>query len=200
MTSDNSSKELCQLWQSQPHSPFQMSPEAMRNCMKMLNRTLLIRDATVWLVGLFEAGWFSWMLFALREMFIKVASSLIILGMGYMIVQTWLDQRRRRIARILAGESGNIDSIHFLRSELERQREFHRGLPFWSRLVALLPGLLTFGIAAIVFYPWPGKLVGYGVTAVTLSMVPLAAWLNSKRSRMYQRQIERLDALRQPPA
>lgn len=199
MSSDNSSKELCQAWQTQPHSPFQMSSEALRKSMKKLSRTLLIRDGTVWMIGLFEAGWFTWMLIALPEVFIKAAACLIILGMGFMVGQTWLDQRRRRIARIMAEASGGVDSIQFFRSELERQREFHRGLPFWSRLFALLPGLLTFGISAIVFYPWPGNLVGCAVTAVTLLTVPLAIRLNRKRSRMYQCQIDRLDALRRPP-
>jgi len=88
-----------------------------------------------------------------------------------------------------------MDSVHFLRAELERQREFHRGIQFWSRLFALVPGLLTFGIAAMVIYPWPDSLVGYAVTGVTVVVVPLAIWLNGRKAREYQRQIEALDAI-----
>ena len=194
-STDNPSKELCQLWQTQPQSPFQMSPEELRKRKKRLNRVLLIRDGTVWFVGLFEAAWFTWILFQLHETFIKTGACLIILGMGFMIGQTWIDQRKRRMARDVAEASGNMDSVHFLRAELERQREFHRGIQFWSRLFALVPGLLTFGIAAMVIYPWPDSLVGYAVTGVTVVVVPLAIWLNRRKAREYQRQIEALDAI-----
>jgi hypothetical protein len=177
-----------------------MSPEELRNKRKRLNRALLIRDSTVWAVCLFEIGWFVWIFIVVPQLVARIGSVLIIFGMAFMNFQVWLDQRRRRQSLQRAEASGNINSLDFFRSELVRQREFHRGLWFWSRMAALYPGLLVFGIGASVVFPWPDDLVGISVTSVAVILFPLATWLNLSRSRNYQRQIEALDALKLPPA
>jgi ABC-type uncharacterized transport system YnjBCD permease subunit len=129
----------------------------------------------------------------------KFGSALVILGMAYMTGQVWLNQRSCRASRLRAEASGNVNSLEFLRSELERQREFHRGIWFWSRLAVLMPGLLVFGVGAIMLFPWPDSLVGWSVVGVTVFVFPLAIWLNLKKSKAYQREIDALDTLRQSP-
>jgi len=198
MSSDNS--PLCNLWQSQPQDLFQMSPEELRKKRKHLNRVLLIRDSTVWFVCLFEIGWFAWILMIVPQLVAKIGAILIMFGMAFMNSQVWLDQRRRRRSHERAETSGNINSLDFFRSELARQCEFHRGLWFWSRMAALYPGLLVFGIGCIVVFPSPDNLVGYAITAVALILFPLSIWLNLSKSRKYQREIDTLDALELPPA
>lgn len=199
MTCDNHPNELRHLWQSQQQAGFLMSPEELRSKTRRLNREVLIRNGTVWFVCLFEIFWFVWILIALPELFIRIGSALVIAGMAYLTGQVWLDWRSRRASRQRAEQSGNINSLDFFRSELERQREFHRGFWFWSRIAALTPGLLVFGIGAVVLYPWPASLPGWAVTGVTVLIVPVAVGLNRKRSRDYQRQIDAVDALREPP-
>jgi len=198
MTSDNST--LCNLWQTQPLESFQMSLEQLRKKGKRLNRVLLIRDSTVWVVCLFEIGWFAWILTIAPQLVAKIGSILIMFGMAFMNGQVWLDQRNRRRSLQRAETSGNVNSLDFFRSELVRQREFHRGLWFWSRMAALYPGLLVFGIGCIVVFPSPDNLVGYAITAVALILFPLSIWLNLSKSRKYQREIDTLDALKLPPA
>jgi hypothetical protein len=198
MTSDNSPASLCDLWQAQPQETFQMSPDELRCKWKSLNRTLLVRNGTVWFVCLFEIGVFSWILIAFPQLFMKIASALVILGMAFMTAQVALDQRRRRLSRIRAEASGNLNSLDFFRAELERRREFHRGLWFWSRMAALMPALLLWGIGVVVLIPWPQKIAGWSIVSVTVFLIPLAIQLNSIRAKSYQKQIDALDAMREP--
>jgi len=199
MTSDDSSRSVCDLWQSQPDGEFRISPEALRKKSKRLKRALLMRDGTAWFVGLSEIAWFSYIFAIAPQPIVKIGSVLIMIGMAYLTGQIWLDQRNRRNSRARAEASGNVNSLDFLRAELERQREFHRGIWFWSRMAALFPALLVFGIGAAVVYPWPDSAVGWAVTAVAVAIAPVAIWLNRKRSRTYQRVIDDLDALSHPP-
>jgi hypothetical protein len=166
--------------------------------MKRFNRTLLIRDATVWFVCVTEIAWFVACYFLIPQPVARVGSVLIALGMAYLLGQIWLDQRRRRASRTAAETSRHINSLDYFRGELVRQRDFHRGAWFWSRMAVLFPGLLVFGIGAIVVFPWPDNLTGYAVTGVTVIICPIAIWLNRSKSKSYQRQIDSLDALKQP--
>jgi len=200
MTCDNSPNMLRDLWQAQPQESFWMSPDDLRKKRKRLNRELLIRDSTVWIVCLFEIGWFAWILTISPQLVTRIGSILIMFGMAFMNSQVWLDQRRRRRSHERAETSGNINSLDFFRSELARQCEFHRGLWFWSRMAAFFPGLLIFSTGAIVVFPWPDNLVGYSILAVTVILFPTAVWLNLSKSRKYQREIDALDALKLPPA
>jgi len=200
MTSDNSTRSVCDLWQNQPAGDFQISTELLRNKSKRLKRTLLVRDSTAWLVCLFEIAWFSYIFAVVPQLVAKIGSVMIMVGMAYMTGQIWLDQRNRRNSRARAEASGNINSLEFLRAELVRQREFHRGIWFWSRAVLLFAGMLVFGIGAMVVFSGTDKLVGFAVTAVTVILLPVAVWLNRKRSRQYQREIDQIDTLMLPAA
>jgi len=196
MSSDNSTNELCSLWQAQPQASFAMSREQLRARWKRLNRDLRIRNGTAWFVCLTEIAFFVWILMLVPQPFIRIGSGLVIFGMAFLTGQVALEQRNRRDSRKRAEASGDTHSLDFLRAELERQRDFHRSVWFWSRMAALVPGLLVFGIGAIVLFPWPASLCGWAVTAVTIFIVPVAIWANRKRAALYQKQIDALDALR----
>ena len=126
MTSDDSSRSVCDLWQSQPDGEFRISPEALRKKSKRLKRALLMRDGTAWFVGLSEIAWFSYIFAIAPQPIVKIGSVLIMIGMAYLTGQIWLDQRNRRNSRARAEASGNVNSLDFLRAELERQRELDR--------------------------------------------------------------------------
>lgn len=176
-----------------------MSPEELRSKLSQLNRMLLVRDCTVWFVCVFEIAWFAYIFVIVPQLVVKVSAVLVTFGMAFLNAQVWLDQRNRRKSRERAEASGNLHSLDFLRSELQRQCQFHRGAWFWSRVAVLFPGLLIFGIAAMIVFPWPDRLVGVCITTVTVILLPVAVWLNLTKSRSYQRQIVALDALRLPP-
>ncbi len=79
------------------------------------------------------------------------------------------------------------------RTELERQRDFYRGLWFWSRISIVVIGFALFCIGGVVVHP--ESLRGYAAFAIFLvTMLFMAVWLNLRETRMYQAQIERLDS------
>jgi hypothetical protein len=80
------------------------------------------------------------------------------------------------------------------RTELERQRDFHRDIWFWSRLVIIVPGYILFLIGFAMAYPELAR----GLAAIAGAFIVfgiLAVPINLKLSRKYQRQIDELDAL-----
>ena len=82
----------------------------------------------------------------------------------------------------------------FYRTELERQRDFHRGPCFWSRLVIMVPGYILFCIGFAMAHPELAR----GLTAIVGAFIVLcivAIPLNLRLSRKYQRQIDEVDAL-----
>jgi hypothetical protein len=209
MTTHNSPDEVRSLWQSQTVPPFQISPDELRLKMKRLNRKLLFRDSIVYVICAGETVWFTYWILATRiPVTLRVGFILIILAMGFLAGQIWLDQHSRKAHiwldqhsrkahRTTAAASGNTSSVDFFRVELERQRNFHRGIWFWSRLIALFPGLLVCGIWGMA--ATPKSPFGYGMTAATLILGALAIRLNQKKSVSYQHQINALDALKQVP-
>jgi hypothetical protein len=86
----------------------------------------------------------------------------------------------------------------FYRTELERQRDFHRGPCFWSRLVIMIPGYILFCIGFAMAHPE----LAQGLTAIACAFIVLcivAIPLNLRLSRKYQRQIDEVDALPKEP-
>jgi hypothetical protein len=86
----------------------------------------------------------------------------------------------------------------FYRTELERQRDFHRGPCFWSRLVIMVPGYILFCIGFAMAHPE----LAQGLTAIVGAFIVLcivAIPLNLRLSRKYQRQIDEVDALPKEP-
>jgi hypothetical protein len=53
-------------------------------------------------------------------------------------------QLYRRTAAVMPINASDEDLVPFYRAELARQRDFHRGSWFWSRLVLFAPGPLVF--------------------------------------------------------
>ena len=198
MANHNPHDQLRSLWQSQTVAPFQMSPDALRQKMMQLNKQLKVRDSIVYVICLGETVVFTYVILAMpAPVTLKIGFFLVILAMGFFVGQIWLDRNNRKESRTTAAALGKTGSIDFYRVELVRQRNFHRGVWFWSRLMALLPGLLVCTIWAIVRYPTHP--IGYAMTAALLILRPLAVWLNRKKSLCYQRQIDALDALKQAP-
>jgi hypothetical protein len=195
MTRDNSTHDLCNLWQNQPQAAFHMPPEAIHKCMKRFNRRLLRRDLIIYIICLGETIWFSYCFFAVPGWIPKLGSFLIVVAMVYLACQIGLDRHSRKVSRNQADASGNINSLDFYRMELARQRDFHRGVWFWSRLAVLLPGMLVFSIGAMVVFP--KSAIGFVLTFVTLVLVAIAIQINRRMSASYQRQIDALDSLSQ---
>ena len=119
----------------------------------------------------------------------RVGSGLTVAAALYMAYQLY----ERRNGKLPSG-TGLSACTAFYRKELERQRDFHRGIWFWSRLVIMVPGYILLLIGLAMAYPELAR----GLAAIAGAFIVLcivAVPMNLKLSRKYQRQIDELDAL-----
>jgi hypothetical protein len=157
--------------------PLQIPPAA-QNLAKIVRR----RTVAGSVIALFEAACFTWIAYIVPTRMQRIASLLVVASMLY---SAW--QLFARRAREVSGQA------HAYRAELERQRDFHRGLWFWSRLIVMIPGLLLFCIGNIAAKS--SVVIG----AVFLVLLILAVPLNLRTARGYQVKIDELDAVQAKP-
>jgi len=198
MTIGNDSDRLRELWQRQPDSPFSMNPDEIRKKLHQFQRKLRGRTIVVSIICLAETLCFAyWLIFSTQPVIIRIAFLLIILAMNFVAGQVWLDERDRRKAMEGVDAPVQPNCLDFYRTELVRQRNFHRGVWFWSRMIALLPGLLIIGAWAAI--KLPGTRDGYigdSILVVTFIISLVAVWLNRRMSQKYRRRIEAIDAMK----
>jgi hypothetical protein len=94
-----------------------------------------------------------------------------------------------------ASVSGNepLASAVFYRTELERQRDFHRGLWLWSRVVIVIPGIYLFLIGRAIEHP-EGFFHQPRLIAASVVLAALAVVRQLRLARKYQHEIDALDA------
>ncbi len=123
----------------------------------------------------------------------KVGSGLTVAAALYMTYQLYAGRNDKQPI-----ETRPPACTAFYRTELERQRDFHRGVWFWSRLVIMIPGYILFLIGFAMAYPGLARgLAMIGVCFIVLCIV--AVPLNLRLSRKYQRQIDEVDSLPKEP-
>ncbi len=198
MTTGNDPDMLRALWQKQPDRSFSMSSDEIEKKLEQLQARLRRRTITVYVICLGEILWFAyWLIFSSLPVMLRVGSLLIILAMNFVAGQIWLDDRDRRKTMQSANVAAQANCVDFYRCELVRQRDFHRGAWFWSRLFALLPGLLICGAwAAIRLHGTRDGYVGDGILIMTAILCALAIWLNYRVSRKHQKLIDAIDAMK----
>lgn len=184
--------ELARIWQSQPTEGFQMTPEELRMKIRQLNRKLWLRDWIASAACLVVLVSFSVFLFIFRTPVERVGSSLTLIGVGYLALQLWLNRYGRRASDRGAASSGNTASAAFYRTELARQRNFHRGAWFWSRLAVFSPGPLVFMIGSALVHPHLARFF-YAEAVAFVLLGALAIPLNLRMSRCYELLIRALD-------
>ena len=89
---------------------------------------------------------------------------------------------------------GRTDCSKFYRVELQRQRDFHRGKWFWSRLVTFLPGPMIFLLGGAQAQPELAPEIWRTFVAF-LIVGAIAIPLNLRLARKYQRRIDALDTM-----
>lgn len=102
--------------------------------------------------------------------------------------------RRKMYPRRGESLARQMDGLSFYRSELTRQRDFHRGLWFWSRLIVIAPGPAIFSIGFAKAYP--SLTVYIVIEAVTFVLLLIAAIpLNLHKAKRYQSELNALESL-----
>ena len=119
----------------------------------------------------------------------RVGSVLTVAALLYGAYQLY--ERRNRT---LPSEPSPAACTDFYRAELARQRDFHRGILFWSRLVIMIPGYILFLIGFAMAYPGLTRNLAI-IGACFIGLCIVAVPVNLRLSRKYQRQMDALDEL-----
>ena len=88
-------------------------------------------------------------------------------------------------------ENEPLASAVFYRTELERQRDFHRGLWLWSRLVMVAPGVVVVLIGGAIAHP--ERIHPIRLAAASVVFAVLLVTRHLRLARKYQRDIDALD-------
>jgi Mg2+/citrate symporter len=177
------------LWQHQQPKEIRMSVDEIRKraeqYRKRVHRRTLLGSAIAYsLIACFVLA-----LFVLPNVLARTGSCLTIVACAYMLYQL-----HRRRGEALSPQSTGVAGIRAYRTELERQRDFHRGRWFWSRLLIFVPSYLLFIAGFAIAHPELAKVLA-AIAMVAVIVAILAVPLQQKESKWYQRRIDELDAL-----
>ena len=129
MANESSPDEIKALWQSQEVKEVRMSLQEIqkraKSVRKLVQRRTIVGSVVVYSsIVYFVLAWFF-----VPYVLARIGSCLTVLALAYLAYQ--LHSRR---GESLAPDPIGVTGIRAYRIELERQRDFHRGGWFWSRL------------------------------------------------------------------
>jgi hypothetical protein len=188
MPGDYLPDDLKILWQELSTNPLRISVDELQREAGKLKKGLHRRSFIGLGAALIVIVAFSAFFFAFTDIFQRIGSALTVAGAVYVVIQ--LRMRRERVPPHV----GETECVLFYRIELERQRDFHRGRWFWSRLVIMLPGPLIFFVGFARVHPELAAFIWLEL-GVFLILAIIAVPLNLGLARKYQHRIDALDAL-----
>ncbi len=181
-------------WQNQNVAPFRMSLDEIHKRIEKLDKKIHRRNSVGYLACFFVIAINILLLFIFPNLIERIGSVLIVLAAGYFVYEIRLSQRHKKADAATPAKMGSTSSVEFYRAELQRQRDFHCGIWFWSRLVIFSPGPLVFMIGFQITHPELAAIVNAEI-ACFLTLIALAVPVNLKIARKYQRQINELESL-----
>lgn len=192
MANDRQPDDVVTLWQAQGSDGFRMSTEDIRRRIETMNRKLRRFTIDMYLVCAVLVIYFIGWMFAGMNSLQTLGAILTIIGVSYLAWQL----RQNRFRGAPAGDAGNSASLDHLRTELARQRDFHRGATFWWRMLVFVPGPLVFFAGFAQAHPEVVRTIRYETIAFVvfaIAAIPLNLW----KARGYQRQIDELSRLQE---
>jgi len=133
---------------------------------------------------------YAFFVFYFHNTLTRVGSSLAVLVFGYLAIDTLVKR-----ARVLPG-LGETDGLRFYRSELERKRNWHRGIP--RRLLMLSVPVILVSLGLAQFFAKVSPFIPPVIWSWSVFLlVLLGIWgpaKHRKLARKYQDRIDRLDS------
>lgn len=189
MRSDDLPDDLEKLWKELGANPTRISPGDLRKGEEKLQRELRRRSLIGGGAAAIVIASFTLFFFVFHHTLLRIGSLLVVAATVYTVVQ--LLARRARHAVSLAETA----SVTFYRAELERQRDFHRGTWFWSRLLTLQLAGIVWLVGFAQANPRLAAFIWTELAALLILGV-VAVPLNLRLARNYQRRIDALDAVK----
>lgn len=179
-----------QVWLAQVTQAPRVSLEHIRHQASRLERGTRWRAGINHVVSVLVIGIYCWC--ASQEFF--YARPLLLVAMawyGLFMVYCMYRLHRHVAMQVNPEDAGVLDTLRFHRRQLERQRDFWRGLWRWQSW-GLFPGVLL-QAAAMVVYSAPWIALAF-LIVVSLAMA-VGATVGEMRARRSQREIDALDSL-----
>lgn len=186
MAGDYLPDDLKVLWKEQSVNPLQVSPHQLRKEVEKLRTGVRRRSIVGGGVATIVIVAWTLFFFVFPSWLQRLGSILTVAGTLYMVVQL-----RLRPARAMP-DVGETDCIRFYRAELERQRDFHQGKWFWSRLLIFVPGPIIWIVGFARAYHKLAPFIWLELAAF-LVFAALAVPANLGLARKYQRRLDALD-------
>ena len=180
-----------QVWLAQTTEAPRISLEYIRHQASSLERGTRRRAAINNVICVLACGIYVWR--ATQE-FVYTRPLLLAAIVWYALFTFYCMYRlHRHVAlQVSSADAGVLDTLRFHRRQLERQRDFRRGVWTWQ-LWGVLPGMLL-QIAAMVVDSAPWIAIAFLVGLMTVAVGSGAA-IGEIRARRSQREIDALDSL-----
>lgn len=189
---NNDERTVLALWQNQTGDGFRMTPEEIEMRLERLDAKMRARTRGGYLVAAFLTVWFAVMAYLESDPFLRVGAIAVVGSALYIAWQLRQSRFRRPVA--VAVPTASIDH---LRNELQRQRDFHLGRRFWSRMLFLSAAGVVFFYGFARAHPEVIRIIRFEIASFivfALAAIPLNLWM----ARKYQRQIDDLDRQKEP--
>lgn len=179
---------VADVWQQQPSEGFRLTGEEITMKIEELDRKLRRRTHDGYLVcGFLMLAFTVWALLE-SDPFLRLGAAATVAAVAYLAFQVHRNRFRKQ-----PPVSGATPSLDHLRTELARQRDFHRGNLFWSRMLLLAPAGLLFFFGFGRAHPEVLEMIRWEVASFVV-LVLAAIPLNRRMAARYEREIEELDA------
>jgi len=178
--------DIRDLWKQQEQQHVRISPDELRKKSTRLQRRVRIGLVAGLLASAFVLVSFTNLALQMPDWPRRIGAGLTAIVGAYFIQQLIQNRMRKTPADL-----SNSASVDFYRQELERQRDFHQGWRFWSRLAAFYPGYLLFCWGYAVEEPASAHSFAW-IAVTVLILGPVAIVLNLRKARIYQQRIDEI--------
>jgi hypothetical protein len=169
-------------------SPDQLRAEAEKIKAKMRRLYLVVSFGFSSAVASYAFIIFTFHYFHIRNALMLVGSSLSVVGFGYLVIDALL-KRSRALAHL-----GETDGLRFYRTELERKRDWIRGIAWRLPMVCVAAFVVDLGVTQELL-KISAFLAGVGFSFGVFVLGLCAVWVPVRNSRMARKYQERIDAL-----
>jgi hypothetical protein len=191
MTNEPELVDVKSIWQNQSVDGPTMSLEEVRKKIGQLQKKIRQRSVIMGLALPFGLALCARTIFKTGDLIVGTGATLIFIGVAYVGYQLLL---LRKKPAVITRENEPLASAVFYRTQLERQRNFHGGRLFWSRLAIVVPGAVVLLIGRAIEHPERIHQIRMNVAAfVVLGVLAVANHL--RLARKYQREIDALGSI-----
>ena len=189
---NDNERDVLALWQNQTAEGFRMTPEEIQMKVQELENRMRVATRNGFILFIFLIVGFSLWAIIDRDPITRAGAVAIVLSVVYIGFQVYRSRFRKAPASAVP-----TASIDHLRTELARQRDFHRGKRFWSRFLFIAPAGSLFFYGLATAHPELIYIIRWEIAAfivIVLAAIPL----NLRGANKYQRQIDELDRQKEP--